>query len=132
VSCESRVNGVLVPVKHLIDGGGIAQVPRAVVTYYHLELPRHDVVLANGLTAESYLAGADPGVFARAGRPVALHPDLSSRVWEAEGCAPLVVTDPAVAAARRRAWLRRLPTHPLRMPMEPAKAFSQTMRGGET
>jgi len=96
------LDGVLIPVKHLIDGGRIAQAPRAMVTYYHIELPRHDVVLADGMTAESYLAGADPGAFARSGGPVALHPDLSSRVWEAEGCAPLVVTGPALAAARRR------------------------------
>jgi len=126
-------------VKHLIDGGGIAQAPRAVVTYYHIELPRHDVVLANGLTAESYLAGADAGAFARCGGAQALHPDLSSRVWEAQGCAPLVVTGLALAAARRRvetparaAQWRRFPAHPLRMPMEPAKAFNHTMREGGT
>ena len=39
------------------------------VTYYRLELQRHDVVLANGLMAETCLAGADSGVCARLGGP---------------------------------------------------------------
>jgi Hint domain len=95
------VEDVLIPVKHLINGSSITQVPQASVTYYHIELQRHDVVLANGLPAESYLAGADRSVFANNGGPVALYPDLSSRVWEAEGCAPLVVTGPSFEAARR-------------------------------
>ena len=30
-----------------------------------------------------------------------LHPDFAIRLWEAEGCAPLVVTGPEVVAARR-------------------------------
>jgi Hint domain len=96
------VEGVLIPVKYLINGSSIAQVPRVSVSYYHIELRRHDVVLANGLTAESYLAGADGTIFANNGGPVALHPDMSSRVWEAEGCAPLLVTGSALETARRQ------------------------------
>jgi hypothetical protein len=38
--------GVLIPVKYLINGAAIAQVPVDRVTYYHVELPRHDVILA--------------------------------------------------------------------------------------
>lgn len=99
--------GVLIPVKYLIDGVNIVQVAVPMVTYYHIELPRHDVMLAEGLAAESYLAGADLGMFSRPGAPMALYPDLTSRVWEAEGCAPLVVTGPAVEATRRRVGRRR-------------------------
>jgi hypothetical protein len=96
------VEDVLIPVKYLINGSSIVQVPRAKVTYYHVELPQHDVVLANGMHAESYLAGADRTIFANNGGPISLYPDLSSRVWEAEGCAPLVITGPAFQAARQR------------------------------
>src|SRR5208282_3520989 len=39
------IGDVLIPVKHLINGSTIAQVPAERVTYYHLELPQHDVVL---------------------------------------------------------------------------------------
>ncbi len=99
------IEDVLIPVKHLINGSSIAQVPCTSVTYYHIELRHHDVVLANGMTAETFLAGANDGVFADKGGPVALHPDLSSRLWEAEGCAPLVVTGPALEAARRQVKL---------------------------
>src|SRR5262249_40674929 len=49
------VDGVLIPVKYLIDGTAIAQVPREEVVYYHIELPEHDVMLAEGLAVETYL-----------------------------------------------------------------------------
>ncbi len=118
---------VLIPVRCLLDGEAVAQVPVESVTYYHIELERHDVVLAEGLPAESFLDtggrrmfdnGAGPlclGANSRApgasassqarSTPVVLHPDFAIRLWEAEGCAPLVVTGPEVVAARR--MLRR-------------------------
>jgi hypothetical protein len=108
------VEGVLIPVKHLINGSSITQVPASSVTYYHVELRRHDVILANGLPAESYLAGADRTVFANHDGAVALYPDFSSRVWEAEGCAPLVVTGPAYDAARQRIHVPGRPAAPRR------------------
>jgi hypothetical protein len=109
------VADVLIPMKHLINGeaspsgltrGTIAQVPRDTVTYYHVELPAHGVLLAEGLPAESYLDTGDRTNFANGGGPIALHPDFASRVWEAEGCAPLVVTGPVLDATRR--WVNAL------------------------
>jgi len=102
------VDGMLIPIKYLIDGIGIVQERRASVTYYHVELPRHAVILADGLPAESYLDTGDRARFDNAGDVVTLHraepPDaeLASRVWEAKGCAPLVVTGPAIAAIPAR------------------------------
>ncbi|HEY1931691.1 MAG TPA: Hint domain-containing protein, partial [Acetobacteraceae bacterium] len=84
------VNEVLVPVKHLINGTTIAQVQVDRVTYYHVELDRHDVVYAEGLPAESYLDVGDRANFANGGAVVQLHIDLAHH-WEAGGCAPLVV-----------------------------------------
>jgi len=107
--------GALIPVKHLINGSSITQVPRDSVTYYHVKLAQHDVVLANGLEAESYLpGGTDSTIFANNDGPITLHPDLSSRVWEAEGCAPLVVTGPILEAARRQAQGPRRASAPRR------------------
>lgn len=40
------VDGVLIPVRYLCTGATIAQVKVREVTYYHVELPRHDVMLA--------------------------------------------------------------------------------------
>jgi collagen type I/II/III/V/XI/XXIV/XXVII alpha len=86
------VDDVLIPVKHLINGKTIAQVKMDEVTYYHVELAEHDVLLAEGMPAESYLENGDRSAFDNGGGLVALHPDFESRRWEAFGCAPLVLT----------------------------------------
>src|SRR5580658_1153527 len=49
------VEGVLIPIHCLINGGTIRQIVVPEVTYYHVELPAHDVILAEGLPVESYL-----------------------------------------------------------------------------
>lgn len=96
------VDGVLIPVRYLINGTTIAQVPVDTIEYYHVELPRHDVLLAEGLPAESYLDTGDRRNFANGGGTVALYPDFASRVWDAQGCAPLVVTGPLLEVVRQR------------------------------
>ncbi|MDR3537262.1 MAG: Hint domain-containing protein [Acetobacteraceae bacterium] len=96
------VGAVLIPVKHLINGDTIAQVSMDQVTYYHVELPQHDVVLAQGLSVESFLDIKDGANYADARGAVPLCPDYSSRIWEAYGCAPLVVIGPDFTAARER------------------------------
>ncbi len=109
------VYGVLIPVKHLINGSSIMQVPTARVTYYHVELPTHDVLLAEGLPAETYLASADRTNFANADGPTVQYPDFASRAWEAEGCAPLVVTGPVLDAVLQRLrdqWVADRPQMP--------------------
>jgi hypothetical protein len=103
------VDGVLIPAKFLVNGDTIAQVRRRIpITYYHIELARHAIVLAAGLPAETYLDTGNRDCFANGGPVVRQHPDFSERVWEAEGCAPIVVTGPVLKAVRRR--LRRRAT----------------------
>jgi hypothetical protein len=100
------VNQVLIPARHLVNGTTIRQVPVDEVTYYHVELPRHDVLLAEGLPAESYLDIGDRSNFSGS-MPVGLFPDFSTpaanlaAVWETEGCAPLVIHGAELEAARR-------------------------------
>jgi collagen type I/II/III/V/XI/XXIV/XXVII alpha len=97
---------VLIPIKELINGTSIAQVPLGALTYYHVELPQHDVLLAEGLPAEAYLDSGDRANFANGSDFVRLFPDFSkttsdaAAVWEAHGCAPLVVSGPVLAAIR--------------------------------
>ncbi len=79
------VDDVLIPAKFLCNGRTIVQVPADRVTYYHIELPRHDVVFAEGLPAESYLDTGNRSSFANADGSVALYPDFSSHVWDSEG-----------------------------------------------
>jgi T5SS/PEP-CTERM-associated repeat protein len=93
------VDGVLIPVRRLINGTTIAQVPAAQVAYYHVELSTHDVIFAEGLPTESYLDVGQRDNFANNAGPVRLYPDFAE-VWEAEGCAPLMVFGPAVDAVR--------------------------------
>jgi len=94
------VNGVLIPIRHLINGSTITQVPIDQVTYHHVELPAHDVLLAEGLPAESFLDLRDGSNYANRPGPTRLYPDYSARMWEAFGCARLVVTGPELHAAR--------------------------------
>jgi hypothetical protein len=102
------VNDVLVPVRLLIDGGGIAQVKRDRVRYFHVELARHAVILAEGLTVESYLDTGDRANFHVAGSTIRLFPDFGAKhspaiaeVWETRGAAPLVITGRRLTAARQ-------------------------------
>jgi hypothetical protein len=103
---------VLIPIKHLINGTSIAQVPVDEVTYYHVELPEHDVLLAEGLPAESYLDIDDKSNFSNGGQGMRLFPDFSSHpvdismLWEAKSCAPLVVYGPEYDSARRQVSLQ--------------------------
>jgi hypothetical protein len=96
------VANVMIPVKHLTNGTSIAQVAVDAVTYFHVELPEHSVLLAEGLTTESYLDTGDRANFANGGRRVTLFPDFATRSWEAAGCAPLVVAGSILDAVRDR------------------------------
>jgi len=101
------VDGVLIPVGRLIDGAGIKSVRRDTVSYFHIELARHDVLLAEGLPVESYLDHGGRSNFSNAGGVMRLFPDFSASLlpaicWEAMGCAPLIVTGPKVEAVRQR------------------------------
>ena len=58
-----HVDGMLVPAHALLNGVTIVQMPVDTVTYWHLELSRHDVVYAEGLPAESYLDTGNRAAF---------------------------------------------------------------------
>jgi hypothetical protein len=102
------VNGVLVPMKLLINGTSIARVERSRVMYHHVELPSHEVILAEGLAVESYLDIGDRTDFAGAdGGVTRLFPDFGARLapdaawaWETRGAAPLVMRGEKLEAAR--------------------------------
>ena len=106
------IDGVLIPIKYLVNGATISQVHRRYVTYWHVELDVHDVVLAEGLPTESYLDTGDRAHFANGGAVTTLHPSFASLAWEAMGCAPLIVTGCVLERVRRRlqrrasAWRR--------------------------
>ncbi len=101
------VDGVLIPVKLLINGGSIIQVKRNHVRYFHVELPEHAVILAEGLSVESYLDTDDRANFVD-GDTMRLFPDFAARLhpntallWETKGAAPLVITGSRIDKARQ-------------------------------
>jgi collagen type I alpha len=98
-------DGVLIPIKHLINGRGIVPVETEAVLYCHVELETHDVLLAEGMPTESFLDAGARAAFANGGTLAQLHPDFTAPegplVWEAMACAPLKVTGLEIARLRQ-------------------------------
>ena len=93
-----HVDGMLIAARLLANGASILPDPHIEHPhYFHVELARHAVLLAEGLRAESYLDTGNRGCFANADLPVLLHPEFGRRDRVAGSCAPFV-TDPAVVA----------------------------------
>ncbi|OYV35943.1 MAG: hypothetical protein B7Z81_08025 [Acidocella sp. 20-61-6] len=86
------LQGVLVPACHLVNGATITEESQAAVTYYHVELERHDVLLADGMPAESYLDTGNRGE---------LYHELGKRGTCRKPCAALVSGGPKLSEIRR-------------------------------
>jgi hypothetical protein len=114
--------GVLIPVRYLVNGASIAQEARDAVTYWHVELATHDVILAEGLACESYLDTGNRGAFAHGGPVVQMHPDFALGIWQTQACAPLV-THGAPLHRARAGLLERLPALGHDCTDEPALRF---------
>lgn len=99
------LDGHLVPVQALVDGVSVIREAWERVIYYHVELDRHGVLLAEGLPAESYLDTGNRASFAN-GALVTLHADFGPGGESAASCAPLVLVGPVVEA--QRAGLRAI------------------------
>ncbi len=88
--------GRLIPIRLLVNGATITREPRRrAITYYHVELDSHDLLLAKGLAAESYLDCNNRGIFENAAEPLILHPDFLGPAARAArrlaaSCAPLI------------------------------------------
>ena len=83
-------DGLLIPIRLLVNDASIVRETRASVTYYHIELETHDILLAEDLPVESYLDTGNRGMFSNAGCPLQLHPDLTNDMDRrfGESCAP--------------------------------------------
>jgi lysophospholipase L1-like esterase len=111
----------LTPIACLINGTTIApDTAITEVTYYHVELDRHDVILAEGAAAESWLDTGNRRAFANAPADAPADPATHAATWAGEpvdhyttrGYAPLLHGGPALdtiraALARRAAALGR-------------------------
>jgi hypothetical protein len=98
--------GVLIPARYLINGHNVVQQEVDSIEYFHIELGCHDILLAEGLPAESYLDTGDRKNFDNNKGPVALHPDFGLWCWDSRACAELKVTGAEVDAVRARLLAR--------------------------
>lgn len=99
--CIDLCGEVMIPAGYLINGSTIAQVEADEVSYWHVELDTHDVLLANGLPAESYLAMENRAVFEEAGATVDVLDEGVGRT-HADFCRPVVLDGPVLAFVRER------------------------------
>lgn len=110
------VNGVMIPAIHLVNGTTITQdQTESLVTYYHVELPTHDAVFAEGLAAETYLdttpenrrffeqrQTGEPNVFEMNAQFPSYSQDTPvwQHIWDTQGYAPLIQEGPVLEAVK--------------------------------
>ena len=98
---EDGTGGVLVPIMCLINGTTIERVPVDEVTYWHVELDEHDIILAEGLPAESYLDWGDRPFFDEASDYALHNPDHVAPGLGAR-CRPVMLDGPQIEAEHSR------------------------------
>jgi hypothetical protein len=93
--------GVLVEAVDLINGVSIVQADRVDhVSYFHVELESHDVLIADGAPAESFIDDDTRHMFHNADEFGALYPDVKATA--AQYCAPRLREGYEVETVRRR------------------------------
>jgi autotransporter-associated beta strand protein len=94
------IEDVLIPIRHLINQATIRPVPVDTVTYWHVELARHDIVVAEGLGCESFLDTGNRAMFDNH-RVTDLHASMGAHAAAAGAAWPVVEDGEVVARARR-------------------------------
>lgn len=95
------LDGVLVPAQALVNGTSIMrlqQVDR--VAYFHIELKTHDILLAEGAPAESFVDDDSRGMFHNAHEYAEHYPN--ERKPAVQYCAPRVEEGPQLEAIRQK------------------------------
>lgn len=89
----------LIPAQFLVNGVTIVQdFDIEQFEYFHIELDKHAVVIAENAPTESYLDTGNRSFFLNQG-VVQLFPDFAPKSWD-DACAPFVTEGPALAAAK--------------------------------
>jgi len=109
------VSGVMIPAIHLVNGVTVTQDRQeTLVTYYHVELPAHDAVYAEGLPAETYLdTSPENRNFFKQGEGDAKVFEIGTQypacpqgtqawqhIWNTQGYAPLIQEGPVLEAVK--------------------------------
>jgi hypothetical protein len=97
------LDGVLVPAKALVNWNSIRQDHGvSSVTYYHIELPGHGALFAEGTAVESFLDTGHRGIFDNAPACVIALPEAMQARREEESFAPLCTGGTALEEIRAR------------------------------
>jgi autotransporter passenger strand-loop-strand repeat protein len=100
------LDGVMVPVRHLVNGTTISHVTDLQsFQYFHIEMERHSVLFAEGVTTESWLDTGNRDAFENAEAVVVPHPAFATKAadhaWANDACAELVTSGEKLVAIRR-------------------------------
>ena len=100
------VDGKLVPARMLVNGGSIiADTSISKYEFFHVELDRHSILIAEGLETESYLDTGNRAMFANVasvGTGPSFSVDAGHDVWATKAAAPLAVDRETVEPIWRR------------------------------
>jgi hypothetical protein len=109
------VDGVMIPADKLLNGKTIVQEKWSQVTYFHVELPKHEAIYAEGLPAETYLdtsetnraffnqAKGDGKVFdASEQYPTPKDVPLWRHIWDTQGYGKLTTKGPKLDEVKQR------------------------------
>jgi hypothetical protein len=127
------LDGVLIPAWVLVNGTSIVQLSTVeTVEYFHLELSSHDVILAEGAAAESFLDEGGRGVFRNAAEYRALYP--GTRQHAAKSCAPRLESGETIDRVRTRLAARTQADDPkpLAAPVRSVQIISLLIPAGAT
>jgi len=104
------LRGQLVPVKCLVNGATILRERRCqAVTYFHVELERHDILLAENLAVESYLDTGNRHMFETAAGTPRKNPVFGrGRQWDPAAYADLCTAGPRLRQIREGLRARTL------------------------
>ena len=117
------LDGVLIPAERLVNGASITKAERIEsVTYWHVELDSHDVLLTEGAPAESFVDDGGRAIFHNAAEYRALYPHAPAWFTPAVYCASRVADGYALETVRRRLALRA------GLPVTTARVFGE-LRG---
>jgi hypothetical protein len=109
------VDGLMIPAEKLINSKTIIQEKWSQVTYFHVELPKHEAIYAEGLPAESYLdttetnraffnqVQGDGKVF-NAGEEMPAPKDVPMwrHIWDTQGYGKLTTSGPVLESVKAR------------------------------
>ena len=100
--CVHVLDEVLVPASTLINGTTVSRYETDEVTYWHIELDSHDILLANGLPAESFIDVGNRSFFVESDS-VALDslPDSATKSLT-DYCRPFIDGGAPIKALRER------------------------------